>query len=329
MNVQRICVQKILPSDQKLVHHIHNKDLHASLQTQKLSAAFYVSKLWKKRAVITCKFVGDADGDVDPPRSPISTFNNKNGRLDPLQKELEGVSVKKAIKRIVKERIEPFVNLTFKFVDKNEDAFVRIGFDETDGAWSLLGTDHKKSKDKTTMNLGWFDIPTTIHEFGHVIGMIHEHQNPSGGIQWDKPAVYEWAEDSQGWDKNTTNTNIIKKYDHNLINGSLYDPCSIMLYFFPGDLTISGRGTTQNTCLSGTDVEWMNNMYNNNSDVNGLYENMYDRTLSNDLKVCPLGRKEVSKVFSVNLYLVTSLIICGLVIIYFVYNKYKRKKRYR
>lgn len=281
----RICVQKLSNKDQEIFDQIHQGP--SQLSKQKLAAAFFTAKLWKPGDVITCKFVGD----VDPPRTPTNVLaaHAKNpSRMDPLQDELLHTPIKEAVKRVVKERIEPYVNLTFKFVDKNEKAYVRIGF-ENDGAWSLVGTDHKTSDKKITMNLGWFDVPTTIHEFGHVLGMIHEHQNPEGGIQWNDSKVYAWAEDTQGWDKEITYNNIIKKYEHDAINGSQYDPCSIMLYFFPPDLTTNSKGTAQNICLSGTDTEWLSHMYNNHANINDLYQKMYSRTLSQDKKDCPLG----------------------------------------
>ena len=48
------------------------------------------------------------------------------------------------------------------------------------------------------MNLGYEDNgsstygfrSTTIHEFGHALGLNHEHKNPSAGIKWNKPVVY-------------------------------------------------------------------------------------------------------------------------------------------
>jgi hypothetical protein len=41
-----------------------------------------------------------------------------------------------------------------------------------------------------TMNLGFFDKATVLHEFGHAIGLIHEHQSPfKGGFEWDKDEV--------------------------------------------------------------------------------------------------------------------------------------------
>ena len=240
---QRICVQKILSHEQHIFDAIHSRET-SSLHTQKLAAAFYTSKVWKPGTEITVGFIGD----VDPPRTPTSELLARikdPSRLDPLQKKLENTPIKEAIKTIVKERIEPYANLTFKFVDKGETAMVRIAFNQSDGAWSYLGKDILGYKSGATMNLGWFDVPTTIHEFGHVLGMVHEHQNPLGGILWDKSKVYDWAKNTQGWDKDTTYNNIIKKYNHDSINGSDFDPCSIMLYFFPADLTTSHEARAQ------------------------------------------------------------------------------------
>ena len=40
------------------------------------------------------------------------------------------------------------------------------------------------------MNLGFVDRSTVLHEFGHSIGLIHEHQSPfKGGFEWNKDEV--------------------------------------------------------------------------------------------------------------------------------------------
>ena len=40
------------------------------------------------------------------------------------------------------------------------------------------------------MNLGFIDQSTVMHEFGHALGLIHEHQSPfKGGFEWDKDEV--------------------------------------------------------------------------------------------------------------------------------------------
>ena len=115
---------------------------------------------------------------------------------------------------------------------------------------------------KKTLNYGWIDAKTISHEVGHVLSMIHEHQNPNGQtISWNEDIVYKWAETTQGWDKETTVHNIIVKYKVDEINGSDFDPMSIMLYFFPGDLTTNNKGTHQNLRLSAYDVEYLNSVY--------------------------------------------------------------------
>ena len=74
-----------------------------------------------------------------------------------------------------------FANLTFDFNDA-PDAEIRIAFDPNDGAWSYVGTDSRSiALNQPTMNLGFLDGGTVAHEFGHAIGLAHEHQNHAGG----------------------------------------------------------------------------------------------------------------------------------------------------
>ena len=69
-------------------------------------------------------------------------------------------------------------NLTFDFNDA-PGADIRITFDPQLGAWSYVGTDCKGIPlNQATMNLGFLDGGTTAHEFGHAIGLAHEHNRP-------------------------------------------------------------------------------------------------------------------------------------------------------
>jgi hypothetical protein len=149
-------------------------------------------------------------------------------------------------------------NLRFDFNDA-PSAEIRISFDENDGAWSYVGTDCRNIPlNEATMNLGFMDGGTTAHEFGHAIGLAHEHQNPAGGIQWNEAVVIaECAKSPNFWDEATTRHNILRKYSADQIKGTAFDPNSIMLYFFPAEWTLNGIGTSANEVLSDLDTQFI------------------------------------------------------------------------
>ncbi len=129
------------------------------------------------------------------------------------------------------------IGLSFVEVDSRSDAKIRIGFMQGDGSWSYVGRDVLlQPENKRTMNLGWDisnDIDTAIHEIGHTLGLPHEHQNPNAGIQWNEEAVYNTlAKPPNSWPRQKTYYNIIRKIDADTVQGSNWDPNSIMHYPF-------------------------------------------------------------------------------------------------
>jgi hypothetical protein len=248
---------------------------------KRMRAAFLKSKIWPAHTTIKIAFLKEAPEnlkrtDVDFMEKTVDQEGNSL-KLDPLQKQVTELPVKDAIIKTVTERLQPIVNVKLRFYDDNNELYnpnvadIRIDFNRFGGAWSLLGTEclTVKNKEEPTMNFGWFDVPTTLHEFCHALGMVHEHQNPKGkAILWDKPRVREWANKTQGWSEETTNNNIIERYKLDEINGSTFDSKSIMLYFFPGDLVLDpetnkccGEGTNQNLMFSPYDVLYLNYNY--------------------------------------------------------------------
>jgi hypothetical protein len=145
-------------------------------------------------------------------------------------------------------------NLQFDF-NNAPDAEIRIAFDTTDGAWSYIGTDARHiSQGAPTMNLGFLDGGTAAHEFGHAIGLAHEHQNPAGGIEWNEAVVLrDLSGPPNFWTPAQIRHNVLEKYSADQIRGTQFDPDSIMLYFFPASWTKSGTGTKANEILSDMD----------------------------------------------------------------------------
>jgi hypothetical protein len=165
-------------------------------------------------------------------------------------------------------------NLAFQFGDF-ADAHIRIAFNRDQGSYSrsysLIGRDaqdeQKAPPHLPTMNFGWFDRETpdyeirrtTLHEFGHAIGFVHEHNNPtvSGKIPWDRAKVYDYYKrpENGGWNQHEVDVNIFQIYDRASTNFTEFDPHSIMLYPIPEELTVGDYSVGWNTKLSEKDKQ--------------------------------------------------------------------------
>ena len=165
-----------------------------------------------------------------------------------------------------------YANIRFDFSGKAK-AEIRISFLE-DGSWSAVGTDCLDTatfpKSEATMNFGWLRDDTdeeewrrvVLHEFGHALSAVHEHQVPTGGIKWNLPEVYRvFSGPPNNWTKAQIDFNIVQKYSVKQLNGTAFDRSSIMLYSFPGSLIIGGQPTSNNTDLSSLDKSFMKGRY--------------------------------------------------------------------
>ena len=120
------------------------------------------------------------------------------------------------------------------------------------------------------MNFGWLRDDTeleeyrrvVLHEFGHALAAIHEHQNPKGGIRWNEKAVYAYfSGPPNNWSKEEIDFNILQKYKLDQLNATEFDIKSIMLYAFPPEFIRGGKGTPNNTDLSAGDKKFIARMY--------------------------------------------------------------------
>ena len=272
---ERICVERYLSDGHKYLSDIKDHPNY-----HRLRAVFINKKIWPSGSKIRIAFKSNGN---NVPRTPLNEMLASGRPVDPLQYKIGDMNPKEAVKKIVNERFVPILDLDIQFIENYTDANVRITFDSNGGAWSLVGTDCAKAPvTEATMNLGWFDVGTVLHEFGHTFGMVHEQNNPRGEtIQWNVPKVLEWAKQTQGWDEKTTRANILMKYRIDQTNGSEFDANSIMLYFFPNDLTLNNRGTHQNFRLSRDDVIYLNRNYPDSTETpSAFYSSVYGEDIS-------------------------------------------------
>lgn len=157
---------------------------------------------------------------------------------------------------------------------------IRIGFAYR-GYWSLLG---QTSIDfsvvgpgEQSMNFGGWDVrpPTpaelrrvVLHEFGHALGLHHEHQNQGGGCdaEFDFDRLYvELAKPPNEWSRETVDLNLRAIPDSAMIERSGHDRLSIMHYAFAP--WFFKRGTESpcyvapNMTISQKDIEGVRTAY--------------------------------------------------------------------
>lgn len=174
----------------------------------------------------------------------------------------------------VAERVRPYflrwtqyANIHFEFVLEREAAEIRVGFAEGMGSWSYMGTDALTiPKNEHTMNFGWLTPGESetefrrvvLHEAGHALGAIHEHQNPSGGIPWDRETVIRYySGPPNNWSLEDIEHNIFYRYSESQTNFTRFDPHSIMAYPVPNEFTIGDFHVPFNTDLSEQDEAFM------------------------------------------------------------------------
>lgn len=222
------------------IHVCLDKTINIENEGSKSGKALLQDKLWENGSTLRVKFIDDFASD-----------------------ELRGRVMEQA------KKWEQYANIKFEVVTSG-DSDIRISFVSGDGSWSYLGTDaNYRSQDQATMNFGWFydytsdsEISrTTLHEFGHALGAIHEQNSPAADIQWDVEAVYEYYERTQGWSEAQVDNNLFNKYSGNVTTNSEYDPDSIMHYAIPASLTLNGFSVGWNYYLSDTDKSFIGETY--------------------------------------------------------------------
>ena len=182
----------------------------------------------------------------------------------------ETITVITKVKKYAKEW-ETYANIRFVFTNDVSQAKIKVGFKKDGTSWSWMGRDVLVNQSEgRTMNLGWLDDHTSesefrkvvLHEFGHALGFIHEHQSPAAGIPWDTAKVYSYFGGSPNyWNRSKVNQNVLNKYSVTRTNSSTYDKFSIMHYYYPAYLTKDSSTFPENTNLSVVDKAFVSKVY--------------------------------------------------------------------
>jgi hypothetical protein len=166
-------------------------------------------------------------------------------------------------------------NVGFDFRGANQ-ADIRISFARK-GSWSFIGTGARGVEDPTqpTMNLEMsLETPevefrrTVLHEFGHALGLVHEHQiNQGNPIRWNEAAVIQAH--AYVWSEAMVRAQILDRYKSASIfnrtgpkyTTTKFDPRSIMLYPIRKDFTLDGYSVDWNNEISDGDKAFLATIY--------------------------------------------------------------------
>lgn len=179
---------------------------------------------------------------------------------------------KKLVENTVKKNFHTIpMRLRFKFLEKGASgpSDIRITFGKSSASYVGRKAEIEGRCKGATMWLAEYcDIidrderkltrqAAILHEFGHALGMEHEHQHPDFKPEWN----YRVLQAKNGWDAETVRFNY-QMLGRRGVKLAPYDPKSIMHYpIFPGDTYNDVACVYGSTALSDGDKKFLMSVY--------------------------------------------------------------------
>ena len=146
------------------------------------------------------------------------------------------VATRAFVMNVAKEWLD---GLNLGFVESpGPTAEIRVTF-MGKGLWSKLGrTAQFVPEGQPTMGLAGLLLASdadvrrayVLHEFGHALGALHEHQRPGSPLRW-KPAVYTYYLNTYGWSAAQVDAEVILPFtDRWVVVSPEFDRLSVMMY---------------------------------------------------------------------------------------------------
>lgn len=197
--------------------------------------------------------------------------NNPNGPIVLRVKFLKGGSdyLRAKVKQYAKEW-EKYANFLFEFVTSDTPAEIRISFDQEIKTYVwMIGTYLLDLADDDRYNMHFAGLSDSsseeeiagavLHEFGHVMGLMHEQYHPKA--KWDKDYIYTHYKDDRDWSPAEVDENIFGYKVPEPIYSKRYDPESVMHYRYPGKFIVNGKRRLGGNKLSEGDKKFIQRLY--------------------------------------------------------------------
>ncbi len=227
------------------------------------------AKMWEQHANITLKFV--------PDNTPATNIRVRLGsKLDSLgHNSAVGINCDRTpqLRQTMNLDTSDFLDYSFYENDlKTGGPFYKYlidkGTDMNNYTYKKFYRDILYYPDPNPRFIEKYMKGTTMHEFGHALGLLHEQSFP-GAIKWNRDTIYKYYE-RFNWDKEKTDFNVLEVSEQFFTNGTAYDPKSIMHYAVYSWQTLDGYSVEESHELSEGDKKIIAALYPKGQKVSSL-----------------------------------------------------------